>query len=78
MEAKDIRDEILISAIVKVAVYACYDGYFPDEKGVEKKYDIEDVLSMEEMIAVKPYINAIKEKVLGFPSYNEKPKINGR
>lgn len=75
MEAKEIRDEILISAIVKVAVYACYDGYFPDEKGVEKKYDIEDVLSMEEMIA---YINAIKEKVLGFPSYNEKPKINGR
>ena len=36
MEAKEIRDEILISAIVKVAVYACYDGYFPDEKGVEK------------------------------------------
>ena len=33
---------------------------------------------MEEMIAVKPYINAIKETVLGFPSYNEKPKINGR
>ena len=78
MEAKEIRDEILISAIVKVAVYACYDGYFPDEKGVEIKYDIEDVLSMEEMIAVKPYINAIKETVLGFPSYNEKPKINGR
>ena len=33
---------------------------------------------MEEMIAVKPYINAIKEKVLWFPSYNEKTKINGR
>ena len=33
---------------------------------------------MEEMIAVKPYINAIKETFLGFPSYNEKPKINGR
>lgn len=78
MEQKEVRDEILRSAIAKVAVYACCDGYFPDEKGIEKKHEIDEILSMEEMIAVKPYISAIKEIALGFPNYNEIPKTNGR
>jgi len=78
MEKREVRDEFLKSAIAKVAIYAYCDGYFPDEKGIEKKHDLDEILSTEEMMAVEPYIGAIREIVLGFPNYNEKPKISGR
>ena len=78
IEKKEVRDEFLRSAIVKVAIYAYRDGYFLDEKGIEKKYEIDELLSTEEIMAVKPYIGAIQEIALGFPNYNEKTKINSR
>ena len=78
MEKKEVRDEFLWRAIAKVAIYAHCDGYFPDEQGIEKKREIDEFLSSEEMMAVRPYIGAIQEIALGFPNYNEKTKINGR
>ena len=77
-EEKEVRDEFLRSAIAKVAIYAYRDGYFPDETGIEKRRELDEFLSSEEMMAVKPYIGAIQEIALGFPNYNEKSKIHRR
>jgi len=75
MQEKPIKDEILRRAIVKVAIYASRDGYFPNEKGIEKKYTIDEFLNSEEMMAVEPYIDSITEIALGYPHFNEKPVV---
>ena len=63
MLEKEVKDIYLRKACAKIAVYYYCDGYFPDENGVEKKREISQVLSTEEMMAIQPYMESIKETV---------------
>lgn len=66
--------ETLRTAITKTAIYASHNGYFPDENGAEKKFELEDLLSHDELREVRPYVDTINEVVNGFPNFNEIPK----
>ena len=63
MLEKEVKDIYLRKACAKIAVYYYCDGYFPDENGVEKKREISQVLSAEEMMAIQPYIQPYMESI---------------
>ncbi len=79
MSEKEVKDQFLRSAIVKTAIYVYCEGYFPDENRIEKKREITEILSSEEMKAVQPYMDSIKMIASNFTEqYNEIPKPKKR
>ncbi len=69
MPGKEVKDEFLMTAIVKLAIYLHCKGYIKDYKGVEKYRSLEEYLTSEELKAVEPYMASINDMVNKADSY---------
>ena len=49
MPLKEVKDEFVMNAIIKLAIYFHCNGYIKDAKGVEKQRRLEEYLTSEEM-----------------------------
>ena len=77
MPFKEVKDEFLMNAIIKLAIYFHCKGYIKDAKGVEKYRSVEEYMTSEELKAVEPYMSSINYMVNKADSYmNDTPETN--
>ncbi len=75
MPLKEVKDEFVMNAIIKLAIYFHCNGYIKDAKGVEKQRSLEEYLTSEELKAVEPYMASINYMATRADSYmNDTPE----